>query len=552
MRQSGLLLHITSLPGPYGMGDFGPAAYRFVDALERAGQRLWQVLPLVPPGYGHSPYSSPSTFALSPLLISPERLREDGLLTKQDLAGAPAFPDDHVAWDAVIPYRKRLLVKAFERFARTPKSPWHARLEAFAHAEREWLDDYALYAALAEAHEGGSWTDWPEPLRDRHEDALDEARATHADAIRRHAFLQCVADHQWRDLHTYARTKGVAVLGDLPIYVAHDSADVWSARHLFKLSPTGQPFVVSGAPPDNFTPVGQKWGNPLYWWHQPPFADWCPPEALRNVYLNVPLPHAHEVAYRWINDPAVQAEIARGALNPYVLEWWTRRMARALHHMDVVRLDHFRGFAAYWEVPADAETAQSGYWMPGPGKALFDALAGRLGPLPVVAEDLGIITPDVRAIMAQCSFPGMRVLQFGFPENEHHPDHYGPHTVAYSGTHDNDTLAGWLSDPARAHSAHAARIWAGARDGNVQPFMARLLASGASLVVLPVQDLLGLGADARMNTPGEGSGQWAWRLRDGLLTDDALAWLREATRRTGRSEVQGPRSETVAAVRATR
>ncbi|HYE56949.1 MAG TPA: 4-alpha-glucanotransferase [Rhodothermales bacterium] len=535
MRLSGLLLHVTSLPGPYGMGDFGPAAYRFVDALERAGQRLWQVLPLVPPGYGHSPYSSPSTFALSPLLISPERLREDGLLTKKELAGAPSFPEDHVEWDAVIPFRMALLEKAFARFETSKASPWHGRLAAFLKAEAHWLDDYALYAALAEVNGDVSWTDWPEPLRDRHPEALDEARNTHAAAIRRHAFYQCLAEYQWRDLHAYARERRISILGDLPIYVAHDSADVWSARHLFKLTPTGQPFVVSGAPPDSFTPIGQKWGNPLYWWHQPPFADWRPPQEMHDVYLRVPLPEAHKVAYAWIDDPAVQTEIARGALNPFALDWWTRRMARALHLADVVRLDHFRGFAAYWEVPAEAPTAQSGYWMPGPGRPLFDVLKDRLGPLPVVAEDLGIITPDVRRIMQECGFPGMRVLQFGFPENEHHPDHYDPFTVAYSGTHDNDTLVGWLTDPARVLSANAARAWADARDGEYRPFLTHLLDSRASLVILPVQDVLELGPDARMNRPGEGSGQWAWRLRDGLLTDDALGWLLEATERAGRA-----------------
>ncbi len=536
-RRSGLLLHLTSLPGPYGMGDFGPTAYAFADQLARAGQRIWQVLPLVPPGYGHSPYSSPSTFAVSPLLISPELLLQDGLLTAADVAEAPAFPADHVAWETVVPFRRALLEKAFERFEALEEpadSPWHERLLAFQEAEGAWLADYALFMALSDAHENLPWTDWAPALRDRHPDALAGARHEHAVAIRRHTFYQCVAEAQWQALHAYAAERGIAILGDLPIYVAHDSADAWSARHLFKLTPEGVPFVVSGAPPDHFTPVGQKWGNPLYWWHQPPFSDWAPPDEMRDVYERVPLPHAHDAAYGWIASEAVQGQIQHAPLNAHNLDWWTRRMARALYLYDIVRLDHFRGFAAYWEVPAEAPTAQSGYWMPGPGKPLFDALTERLGPLPAVAEDLGVITPDVRRIMDECGFPGMRVLQFGFPENEHHPDHYTPNLVAYSGTHDNDTLAGWFADPERSTSAQLAHRWAHAAEGQVPPFLERLLASAAGFVVLPVQDVLGLGTDARMNTPGEGSGQWAWRLRPDALTDDALAWLRHVTAASGR------------------
>ena len=524
-RTSGLLLHVTSLPGPGGLGDFGPAAYRFADRLARAGQRVWQVLPLVPPGHGHSPYSSPSTFAVSPLLISPEKLIEGGLLTHDDLAAAPAFPAGHVDWDAALPFRRGLLETAFERFEADAASPWHARLWEYGTAQAHWLDDYALFAALAEVH-GPTWTAWPQPLRDRDEHALAAARDAHARRVRKHQFWQAVAEAQWLDLKSYLAGHGIEVLGDLPIYVADDSADVWAHRDLFKLTPEGRPYVVSGVPPDYFSETGQLWGNPLYRWHAGPAAHLTPPDHARG----------NAKAYGWWWGTAEGNALD---LSPPALEWWTRRMARAFTLYSLVRLDHFRAFAGYWEVPAGAPDARSGYWMPGPGAALFDALRARLGHLPVVAEDLGLITDDVPALMRGQGFPGMGVLQFAFdgnPANPHHPANYGPHTVAYTGTHDNDTLAGWLADPAFAAETARADAFAGQSEGSrgVGPLVAALLRSAAGLVVVPLQDVLGLGGEARMNTPGRSSGQWAWRLADGAFTDAHADALCAMTKHAGR------------------
>ena len=534
-RQSGLLLHVTSLPGPYGIGDLGPAAYAFVDTLAAARQRVWQVLPLVPPGYGQSPYSSPSTFALSPLLVSPERLVADGLLTADDLADAPTFATDRVDWDAVIPWRTAVLERAFAAFRAKPDSPWHARVAGFADAHRAWLDDYALFPALADAHDCAVWQSWSEGLRRREPHALADARRDHAGRITFHTFVQAVAQAHWDALHAYAHQKGVAIVGDLPIYVADNSADVWAHQPLFKLDGAGHPVVISGVPPDDFTPDGQRWGNPLYWWHQPPFSDWTPPHELRGLYERLPIPQAQDAAYEWVASGNVQTAIAHAPLNPNAVAWWDARLRRILALVDVVRLDHFRAFAGYWETPATAASAKAGYWMPGPGLPFFRALAERIGDLPVIAEDLGIITPDVHRLMDDCGFSGMRVMQFGYPDNEHHPARYGTDVVAYTGTHDTDTLMGWLHDGERGATAHDAMRDVGADGSSPRPFVERLMATAAGLVVLPVQDVLGLGADARMNRPGIGAGQWGWRLREDAFTDDVVAWLAHATAATGRA-----------------
>lgn len=535
-RQSGLLLHVTSLPGPYGLGDLGPAAHAFVDTLALARQRVWQVLPVVPPGYGYSPYSSPSTFALSALLVSPERLLDDGLLTADDLADAPTFDADRVDWAAVVPFREGLLETAFRRFRTGAVPAWTERVEGFrATHGAAWLDDYALFAALSDAHGGAVWQSWDEGLRRREPAALDAARAEHADRIAYHVFVQAAAQAHWDALHAHAHARGVAIVGDLPIYVADNSADVWAHQALFKLDGEGRPFVISGVPPDDFTPDGQRWGNPLYWWHQPPVADWMPPHELRGLYERTSIEQAQDAAYAWVGSGDVQAAIAHAPLNPQAVDWWEARLRRILALVDVVRLDHFRAFAGYWETPNEAPSAKAGYWMPGPGLPFFRALGERLGDLPVIAEDLGIITPDVRRLMADCGFSGMRVMQFGYPNTEHRPDRYTEDVVAYTGTHDTETLMGWLHDGDRAASAHAAMHEVGADASSPRPFVERLMASAAGLVVLPVQDVLGLGPEARMNRPGEGSGQWGWRMREGAITDDVVAWLARATEATGRA-----------------
>lgn len=523
-RRSGLLLHLTSLPGPFGMGDFGPAAYRFADQLAAAGQKAWQILPIVPPGHGHSPYSSPSTFALSPLLVSPERLVEDGLLDEADLQPLPDFPANRIAWEAVLPYRHRLLERAFARYD-AARAAWQDPFWYFASLNAGWLDDYALFMALSEAYPGQPWTEWPAPLRDRDAEALAAAKEAHDVAFRKHQFWQFLADRQWRDLHAYASGHGLQIIGDLPIYVAHDSADVWACRELFKLHADGTPYAVSGVPPDYFSETGQRWGNPLYRWFTDDAGDLVlPHDAFGN---------ADAYAW-WVGQHAYHG----ASLRPLAVDWWTRRLVRVLNLVDVVRLDHFRGFAGYWEIPADAPDARSGYWMPGPGAALFDAIQARTGRLPVIAEDLGLITPDVPALMQRYGWPGMAVVQFGFDGNVHSPHFPGtfhPNLVAYSGTHDNDTLAGWLTCPATQADASRARAYFGASSyDDVRTVLERLLASPAGTVIFPVQDVLGLGSDARMNVPGHGEGQWGWRLREDALSDGHLAVLREMTERAGR------------------
>ena len=500
-RSSGLLLHVTSLPGPFGIGDLGPAAYQFVDLLHEAGQQVWQVLPLVPPGWGYSPYSSPSTFAGNPLLVSPDALVADGLLTAEDLSDLPDFPADRVDWEAVVPFKRALLEKAWARFQDDADHPLHADLWTFASQQRHWLDDYALYMALSEAS-GTSWTEWPEALARRHPHALHQARQEYAEAFQMHQFWQMLFDRQWQALRAYGAGRGVHILGDLPIYVAHDSADVWAHQHLFFLDETGQPTVVSGVPPDYFSETGQRWGNPLYRW-----------------------------------DDMRQDGFA----------WWTARMANVLRLVDAVRLDHFRGFAGYWEIPAAEETAIGGRWVPGPGADLFHTLRARLGPLPVVAENLGEITPDVTALMEQFGFPGMAVLQFAFgggPDSAFLPHNYTPQLVAYTGTHDNDTTVGWWNDagsPEHAAAfarerAHAARYLFPCEHAPIhQAFIRAISASVAALVIIPFQDVLGLGSEARMNVPGSDADNWAWRCTPAHLEAANTAFLREVTALYGRA-----------------
>ena len=473
-RSSGILMHVTSLPGRFGIGDIGPEAYAFADFLHAAGQTVWQVLPLVPVGHGNSPYSSPSTFAGNPMLISPERLCADGLLTEAELAAAELAPTEQIEWAEAMQRKQGLIDAAFARLEDTPDHPYHDALWHYAGHESPWLDDYALFRALTQAH-GAPWTSWPHPLRTYQPDALAQAREQHARAIKREQFVQMVFARQWQELRAYCKPRGIRILGDLPIYVAHDSADVWADQGLFRLDDEGQPYVVAGVPPDYFSADGQRWGNPLYRWD-------------------------------------VMAE------NDYA--WWTRRMQNILRQVDAVRLDHFRAFAGYWEIPASEPTAKGGHWETGPGAALFDALLRKLGTLPVVAEDLGEITPDVPILMQQFDFPGMAVLQFAFGGDASHaflPHNYVRNVVAYTGTHDNDTLAGWWKTQqdngalaqVRAHAAS----YVGADDGDFRWGAIRMMAASvARSVILPMQDALGLGNEARMNTPGEAEGNWAWRM----------------------------------------
>lgn len=492
-RASGILLHPTSLPGD-GVGDFGADAYRFVDWLAEAGQSFWQVLPLVATGEGGSPYNALSAFAGNTLLLSPERLVDDRLLKPGEVECPPGLPDDCVKFGEVARWKDRLLRRAYGAFRagwapalRVHFDEWRARHAA-------WLDDWTLFRALRDEHGGSAWTRWEAPLRSRDPEALQRARSRLQDEVDRHAFGQFLFDRQWGALREYAGERGIRVIGDVPIFVAHDSADVWANPELFSLGEEGEPTVVSGVPPDYFSATGQRWGNPLYRW-----------EVLEAA------------GYRW----------------------WIERLRRTLETVDVVRIDHFRGFESYWEIPADEETAIGGRWVPGPGRRFFAAVERELGPVPLVAEDLGLITPEVDTLREELGMPGMRVLQFAFgggdPENPHLPENYPRLTVAYTGTHDNDTAAGWFraaSDEERA----GLRELTDAGDDEVPWAMIEIvLRSRADVAILPLQDVLGLGNEARMNTPGTMEGNWEWRVEAGALTPALAARLREITRASGRS-----------------
>jgi 4-alpha-glucanotransferase len=483
LRSSGVILHPTSLPGPFGIGELGEHAERWVDFLADAGQRVWQVMPLGPTGYGDSPYQCFSAFAGNPYLISLERLRVAGWLTDADLDGE-AFDDDRVDYGPVIGFKLDRLSRAARRFFAEASPEARADFDAYRAGQADWLDDYALFMAIKEEHGGRSWDGWPAPLRDRDPDALDAARARLADAIERQRLWQHWFDQHWAQIRAHASARGVAIIGDVPIFVAYDSADTWANRELFYFDETGLPTVVAGVPPDYFSATGQRWGNPLYRWQ-------------------------------------------RMAASGY--GWWLARVRHTLHLVDVMRIDHFRGFAAYWEIPASEPTAVRGRWVKGPGQAFFDALRAGLGELPIIAEDLGVITPDVEALRDRNGLPGMKVLQFAFAggaEDPYLPHNYERNCVVYTGTHDNDTSNGWYAQAPEVERDHVRRYLA-REDANVAWELWRVAsASVADTAVAPLQDLLGLGPEGRMNTPGVAAGNWTWR-----LTWDALpGWLAPALR----------------------
>lgn len=489
-RTSGVLLHVTSLPGPHGIGDFGPGAFHFVDWLAAAGQRLWQVLPLTPIGPGDSPYQSVSAFAGSPLMVALEPLVARGWLTAPDLAAA-GLDAARVDYGRVVPWRMAQLRAAARGFFADPGAPERAEFAAWCAQEAGWLDDYGLFMALEAAHAGAPWWAWDAPLARRDPAALQSARQVHADDCAFWQFVQWCFDRQWRAVKAHANARGIAIVGDLPIFVAHHSADCWARPELYQLGEDFQPTVVAGVPPDFFSATGQRWGNPLY--------DW-----------------------------------ARMADDGY--RWWTDRIRRMLDQADVFRIDHFRGFAGYWEIPATCATAIDGRWVPGPGKALFDAIAAALGPLPIIAEDLGVITPDVEALRDGCAFPGMRIMQFAFGEGADHvflPHNYPARTVAYSGTHDNDTSLGWWRTAAPHEQAFAA-VYLACSERDVASAMLRCLShSVANTVLFPMQDVLGLDGRHRMNVPGQMGGNWSWRFDWGMVGSSGceLARLSAATGR---------------------
>jgi 4-alpha-glucanotransferase len=493
-RSAGILLHPVSLPGPYGIGDLGPEAYHWVDRLARAKQSWWQILPLGPTGFGDSPYSCFSAFAGNPLLISPERLVEDGLLQPDEIRDVHV-PAEGVEYGAAQQLKERWLTQAWERFRSSPHPGLRQEFDAFRAEQASWLDDYSLFMAIKQSRGGAGWQDWPDELRLRASAALVSARLELARALGHHQFTQFLFHRQWQALRRHAAEKGVRLIGDVPIFVASDSADVWANPRMFLLDEAGRPKVVAGVPPDYFNRTGQKWGNPHY--------DW---EAHRRTGY----------------------------------AWWTARIRATLAQVDLVRLDHFLGFVSAYHIPATYPTAEIGEWVPGPGANLFEALRSALGGLPFIAEDLGIVTPDVDALRDRFGLPGMRILQFAFggaTENRFLPHNYERNAVVYTGTHDNDTTWGWYASISEGERDLLRRYLA--RDcKDVAWDLIRLAwMSVADFALTTLQDVLNLGSEARMNFPGKESGNWSWRFRADLLTDDVIARLADLTELYAREPV---------------
>jgi 4-alpha-glucanotransferase len=498
-RASGVLLHVASLPSPYGIGDVGPAALAWIDRLRQAGQSWWQGLPLGPTGYGNSPYQSLSSFAGNELLVSPDGLIEDGLLRASDWAGNP-FSAVAIDYNAVIPFKYRLLRTAWTNFRAGAGSDLRANYEEFCNAHRHWLEDYALFRALKAEHNGACYLEWPAELVRRTPAALAQARRDLGDLIDRVRFAQFLLFRQGERLKAHARAKGVRLIGDLPFFVSPDSSDVWANPELFLLDEQHRPRFVAGVPPDYFSVQGQLWGNPVY--------DW---DAVRRT------------GYGWCLD----------------------RLRALLSHVDMIRLDHFRGFAAAWHVPIGAATAKTGQWVPGPGADFFRTVEKELGALPFIAEDLGLITQDVGALRDQFRLPGMRVLQFAFDDksdNPHLPCNYPPNTVVYTGTHDNPTTRGWYEELAVRQRQY---LWkyvtrpSGERHEAASTLINLAWSSAAALAMAPLQDLLNLGNDARMNLPGQAEGNWRWRCTEDALTSTAFQWLHDLTKTSNRTPIEG-------------
>jgi 4-alpha-glucanotransferase len=494
-RASGMLLHVTSLPSPYGIGDLGSAAFSWIDRLHNAGQRWWQVLPLGPTGYGNSPYQPTSSFAANPALISPDFLLSDGLLKAADCQ--VEFPADAVDYDAVIPFKNHLLEMAWANFRAGARKDLRAAHEEFRGQQEHWLDDYALFEALKNRFHGEYYLDWPEELVLRRGDALTKARGELADQVDQICFAQFLLFRQTDQLKEYAHSKGVRLIGDLPFFVSPDSSDVWADPEFFLLDERRHPRFVAGVPPDYFSAEGQLWGNPVYNW-----------DALRAT------------GFRWSID----------------------RLRALLAHVDAIRLDHFRGFAAAWHIPAGARTAQSGQWVQGPGSAFFEAVQEELGSLPFIAEDLGIITPDVHALREQFQLAGTRVLQFAFDghsDNPYLPNNFVSNTAAYTGTHDNAPTREWyeqLPEYQRQNFWNYLKRAPGVIDDAAPSLLNLGWSSIAALTVAPLQDLLNLGTESRMNIPGRASGNWRWRSPDAMELSTAFRWLRDLTELAKRVE----------------
>lgn len=504
VRSSGVLLHVTSLPGRYGVGDLGVGAYQFVDFLVQGKQSLWQVLPLGPTNGGnlYSPYVALSAFAGNPLFISLEALVEDGLLSESELHTVPTSPEGRADYDAACIGKLALLRTVADRFHSDAPASWRAAFANFCTQHGWWLDDYALFMALRARFQDSSWHTWTPNLVRREAAALRAwGKRLEADTYY-HKLLQLFFFTQWERLKAYANERGVQIIGDIPIYVGFDSAEVWAHPELFDLLPgTRTPRCVAGVPPDYFSETGQRWGNPLYRW--------------RDEY---------------------------GQLVQPVYDWWVRRFRLTFALVDIVRVDHFRGFEAYWAVPEEEETAVKGQWLPGPGAALFSAIQAALGELPVIAEDLGVITPEVDALRLQFGFPGMKVLQFAFDSdarNSYLPHNYtDPQCVVYTGTHDNDTTLGWFQSASPEYQEHVLRYLGRVDSADLPWDMIRLAWSSVALfAIAPLQDVFGLGSEDRMNTPGQAEGNWQWRYPPDALNPDLSARLAELTTLYGRDRV---------------
>jgi 4-alpha-glucanotransferase len=498
-RSSGILLHPTSLPGRYGIGDLGEWAYRFVDWLEAARQSIWQVLPLGPTSYGDSPYQALSTFAGNTNLISFDRLIETGWLTAPDFSDLPTFSEYRIDYGPVIEYHNKMLSLAYERFEVKATSQQREAFKTWCDANAYWLEDFALFVALKNHNGGKPWVEWSEDEALRNAEVIKAAQDKHARAIDEHRFRQWVFFSQWLELKKYANAKGIRIIGDIPIFVAHDSSDVWVNQSLFYLEKSGNPTVIAGVPPDYFSPTGQRWGNPLYRW-----------------------------------DVNKQSGY----------QWWIQRIKATLDTVDIVRIDHFRGFVEYWEVPASEPTAVKGRWVKGPRSDLFRAIGEALGDLPIIAEDLGLITQGVIDLRDSLGLPGMKILQFAFGgncgEDPFLPHHYPLNCVAYTGTHDNNTAVGWWNGEATNEQRQCMTEYIGSNIQQPNWEMIRIgMRSVAHTFIMPLQDVLGYGADTRMNTPGAPSGNWGWRFTPDALQHPAHGTLTYLTKLYSRAPKKG-------------
>lgn len=489
-RASGILLHPVSLPSDFGIGDFGRQAFQFVDFLSAANQSYWQILPLGPTGYGDSPYQSFSAFAGNTNLISPQKLFEEGLLSEADLAGKPDFPAERVNYGKVYEWKDVILRKAFRQFDENGSKELQTDFEDFTRKSAFWLDDYALFRSLRLSQK--PWFEWDKPLKLRNKKALNEARKNLQGEIREQKFHQFLFFRQWFALKKYANEKGIRIIGDIPIFVALDSADVWCNPQSFKLNRDGSAKVVAGVPPDYFSATGQLWGNPIY--------DW---EKLRSAQFS----------------------------------WWIERVRFTLQTVDIIRVDHFRGFVAAWEVPGKDKTAKNGRWVDVPGKELFTALKDEFGDLPFMAEDLGVITPEVEELRDSFDFPGMKILQYAFSgdaKNDYLPHNYIKNCVVYTGTHDNDTTVGWFSSANDRERDFCRKYLKTNGERIYWDFIRAAFSSVADTAIVPMQDVLGLGGDARMNLPATDSGNWNWRFRESDISEETIVILKEMTQIFGR------------------